>query len=90
MIEYCEAKRFIEALPWPEGTRPFFVQGYELVDGAQKGHVVRLYRPERRFHGAVLAKGPTQEGALRRALARWVAEYKLPPELGEGIGRLQN
>jgi hypothetical protein len=93
MIEFCEAKRFIAAVPWPEGTRPLLALMHGPIGGTQgkTGHTARLYRPEPRFHGrAVQVTGPTPEGALRWALSRWVREHNLPPELAARFGDLAN
>lgn len=79
MIDHCEAKRFIDAIPWPAGTKPLLKMAH---DPAQNAHAVSLYRWGKRFPGQVAVQGPTPEGALRRALERYVTEYSVQVELG--------
>ncbi len=91
MIEYCQAKRFIEAQAWPEGTRPLLAMTHEPVTrGGATAFVMRLYRPEDRFPVIVQIAGPPPEGALRIALRAWVERYELPPALVPGFVRLTN
>lgn len=91
MIEYTQAKRFIDGLSWPDGSRPLLALSHEGVTaGGMRAYVARLYRPEDRFADIVQMAGPTPEGALRLALVGWVASYALPPELVAGFARLLN
>ncbi len=91
MIEYSQAKLFIESCPWPQGTRPLLSLSHEVVtrNGAM-AFVARLYRPEETFEDVVQIAGPTPEGALRIALGSWVANYALPPRLIDAFARLLN
>lgn len=79
MIEYCEAKRFIDSIPWPANTKPLLAMAH---DPSEEAHEVTLYRWGKRFPGRVAIQGPTPEGALRRALVRYVREYSVKVELG--------
>lgn len=91
MIEYSQAKKFIEACAWPQGSRPLLALSHEVVtEGGAMAYVARLYRPEDRFDDIVQIAGPTPEGALRRALVAWVGIYALPAELVDGFARLLN
>ncbi len=92
MIDHAEAKRFIDAIPWPEGMRPLL--RLSSVPGAGEWPMARglvhLYRPEARFATLVEVSGCTTERALKAALEGWVTEYKLPPELNSHFTRLVN
>lgn len=88
-LDYCEAKRFIDGLPWPEGTRPLVTFGFTRDPQGGTGHCARLYRPEKRFREPVEVGGPTREGCLRIAPG-WIEALGLPPELGATLGRLKN
>lgn len=91
MIEMCEAKRFIEAMPWPEKTRPLL----KLHDISKPGSEfpsfrIHVYRPENRYPQVVTGVAPSVEGALQLALGLWVNHYKLPPTLLTHITALAN
>lgn len=90
MIDYGEAKRFIAAMPWPEGAiKPRI--GVFATDG--DAWCVLLHKPiNRGWTDIARITGPTPEGALRFALEKWLTTMKLSdrPELFDAIKRLTN
>ncbi len=77
MMDRCTMVKFIEALPWPERTRPRLVVRAAPDNSA---YMVILHEPISRgwTDGAKLV-GPTPEGAFRLALEAWLTEKRLKP-----------
>lgn len=82
MIDYCQAKKLIEWMPFPNGGRPLLQVGPS--DDQERPFKVVLYDAKRKR--VVAAKGPTQEGALRHALGLWIGPK---PGLGLEGGELE-
>ncbi len=77
MLDRCEMKRMLDALPWPESTKPCL----QYAADQRRGFSVLLHEPHSRrgASGRVVSSvvGPTPEGALRLALSYWLDEKGL-------------
>jgi len=87
MIDYCNAKRFIEEMPWGELRRPLLV-----LDAPSSTRVV-LHSPHIARH--VVVQGESTESALRHALKAWAsnvveAKGEALEALHTAAGKLQN
>lgn len=87
-LDYCEAKRFIDTLPWPTGMRPLLRMGQVVERPSGKvGYVALLYRADN-LQRNVQATGPAPEGALLVALMNWIDDHGLPVEMKFRLAKL--
>lgn len=72
MIELEVARKFVDALPWPEGASKPFVRIWRQPDG--DWCCLLHEKVKEGWRDVATVGGPTPEGALRYALEMWLSE----------------